>query len=215
MKEPPKTLETFSIRRTNVAEGDKVRYRVYTNAVEYVAVIADSALMAVRVSGVKNPYKILRDIPTSGISVGAERMAPREEKQEYVAFPLEAEEEPISQRIVELSDKAPSEDQSFVAVKVTDLQYNGARASILSPDLMHTIIEDYAKKQEETQTVEAPTVPELVAAAPPETQVTPEETITQLASEVLPSAAEVASAQPKPEEEAVLSPEEVQKLLNE
>jgi hypothetical protein len=63
MKSKPTGIESIAIRRAVIADSDKVRYRVYSSPTEFIAVIAESALMAVKVSGISKPHKIVRDLP--------------------------------------------------------------------------------------------------------------------------------------------------------
>ncbi|MEJ0010116.1 MAG: hypothetical protein WDN72_06160 [Alphaproteobacteria bacterium] len=48
---PVQELEAITVRRARVADAGKVRYRVYSTPTEFIAVIAESALMAVKVAG--------------------------------------------------------------------------------------------------------------------------------------------------------------------
>ena len=131
-----------------------------------------------------------------------------------------------------MPSKDEVKEELFVAVKVADLQYKERRKHILSPDLVHEIVEDYARQHEAPPAAEPtpeptpipeaipPAEPEPVAAeilppepAVPEITATPEETISQLANEILPSAADMLANKP-PQEEPKLSQEEVEKLLN-
>lgn len=86
MKARPTQLDTLSVRRAEVANGKQVRYRVYQSPSEYIAVIAESALLAMRLSGVQNPYKIVRDIPTSGAAI----------EKGQVSVPESAEKVPLA-----------------------------------------------------------------------------------------------------------------------
>lgn len=221
-----KEMQSFHIRKTSVAEGDKVRYRVYRSPSDFVAVIAENALMAVKVSGVTNPYKIMRDLPTSGISIDEDRIAPKERSTETVSFPLIKPEAPVT-RIDDLPERQENSEQAlFVPIGIADLQYKGGlRARILPPSLLHEIIEEHKQHHmipviepmeiEPVATSEA-AVEQEVSAEPLALVVEPtpstEETITQLANEILPSAADAPKAALDTE---TLSPEEVQKLLNE
>ncbi len=69
-------LKPVALKRKSVSHSDKVRYRVYVNSREYIAVIAENALMAMKISGVKVPHRILRDLPMSQNSVSGDRLMP-------------------------------------------------------------------------------------------------------------------------------------------
>lgn len=72
MKQPPKSMQHLTIKRIPVKNADTVRYRVYTSADEFVAVIAENALMAMKLTGINEPYKVVRDLISEEGSVPAE-----------------------------------------------------------------------------------------------------------------------------------------------
>lgn len=86
MKARPTHMDTLNVKRAQVANGKQVRYRVYQSPSEYIAVIAESALLAMRISGIANPYKIMRDLPTSGVAV----------EKGQVSVPESAEKVPLA-----------------------------------------------------------------------------------------------------------------------
>ena len=113
-----KPLEPLSIRHTQVAEGKKVRYFVYRSETEFVAVVAESALMALRISEVKEPVKIVRDLPMTGKEpLMPERLIPAAEK-ERVALPLVAAPEKSSH-----AEVPPAKDRlaGFREMKLAEL----------------------------------------------------------------------------------------------
>ncbi|MFM9890433.1 MAG: hypothetical protein ACKVOE_07345 [Rickettsiales bacterium] len=236
--EAPKIIETVTMRRAKIADADKIRYRVYTTATEFVAVIAESALMAVKVSGIAAPYKIMRDFPTEGIAIEAKRMAAIEDVPERVNYGREMHVRELMP-MTELPNKADIPVAPFVAVGLADLRMRkGSRERILPPELVHEIIEQHAKvAQAEAaipeaipQVTAAEYLPETIAAAVEEApsvsaeeqmiqaprELTVEEKINQLADEFLPpsSAATnipVSAASTGP----LLSSDDVEKLLHE
>lgn len=220
MKSAGQTMESITVRRASLADADKVRYRVYSTPTEFIAVIAESALMAVKVAGIKKPHKIVRDIPTQGAAVEAQRVTRPQGKDERVALPVE-KPDTMKKLVAELAP-AVAKQSGFTALRLSDLQQKGkVQSRILPADLLNSIIEEHVRAinpalvadavaetmQSMAAPVEAaPPLPTPMPAPPPEPQMTQEERITRMAEEVLPKA--------EPAQETVLSPEEVQKLLN-
>ena len=219
MKPTTHELEAISVRRAKLADAGKVRYRVYSNPTEFIAVIADSALMAVKVSGVAKPYKIMRDLPTDSVAIEAQRMAAREASNEQVTFAVAQQPRNPSALVADLPEQEEIPAPDFVPMDIKELQRkDSGRIRILSPDMVNAIIEDHAKKQAEAEPVAeaAPEAPPPPAPAPAEPEISTVDKVKQMAKEILPSAAELPEAPPevKADPEA-LSPEEVEKLLNE
>lgn len=181
----------MSIRRAKLADSDKVRYRVYTSPTEYIAVVADSALMALKVACVPAPYKIVRDLPTDGVAVEAHKMAEREVNGERISFPLQQSN--ADHKTTELADPSTVEKTPFIPLGIADMQYKGgARARILPPDILNEIIEEHAKSL----------AAKLLESAIPQPDPPP--------PEPAPSPPKGTALPDGP----VLSPEEVEKLLN-
>lgn len=124
-------LEALAVRRTALADSDKVRYRVYRSATEYVAVIAESALMAVKVSGVADPQRIVRDLPSEGVAIHAERM----EKGDSGARVSLALEKVVKETQFSMpAPEAHGPHDGFVPLQLRDLdQKRGRSMRILSP----------------------------------------------------------------------------------
>lgn len=218
-------LEAITVRRANVVDGDVVRYRVYSSPIKFVVVVADSALMAIKASGIAKPHKIMRDLLTDGVAVEAQKIAPSQSQERVVIRTAEIEQ---SDLVAELPDTTVSAEEVFVPLGITELRNQSAsRVRILSPDMVSEIIEQHTKRQvdqpAEIAPVQAPASiqPEPVIAepppapppAPPEPSI--EEKMTQLAQEVLPSIEDLdPEFHPKAPERKELSKEEVEKLLN-
>ena len=215
MKSRPSGIEALTVRRATVADMDKVRYRVYRSPTDFIAVIAESALMAVKVAGISKPHKIVRDLPTEGVAIEAKKMAKLDDKAERIIWPVKPSAPP-SRIVAELAPAGNEDDASalFKPMTIGDLQRKSeVRARILSPEMLSEIIGAHTKP------VPAPAAPvaadpvvqpEPVAAAPaPEPELSPQERILQLAQEALP---ETPPAVPATDHN--LSPEEVEKLLN-
>lgn len=243
MKKAPEALESLEIRRARVADADKVRYRVYKTPTDFVAVIAGSALLALKAAGVKNPHKVVRDLPTGarGAMIDAARMA-KPEVAEKVTI-AQRQESVKNQLFTELTPRpAPEVKQQadFKRMTLGDLQRAGLnRARILSPEMLSEIIDEYSKvgaapapaaevvepalvpsvQEAESVTTAAPSSqasPPAPASAitqaplPSEPQLSQEEKVMKLASEILPSSKDL-----PPPEDTKLSQDEVNKLLNE
>ena len=126
-----------------------------------------------------------------------------------IALPVKQLERP-EQLNTELKAIDPNLKKTlFKPMNIGDLQSQGKnRPRILPPELVHEIIEQYAKATM-LQSAAVQAVPaEAAVPAPLEPQPSPEERIMALANEVVLPAA-------PPAEGKELSPEEVAKLLNE
>jgi hypothetical protein len=161
-------LEALMVKRAEVTNGHQVRYKVYQSPTEFIAVIAESALLAIRISGVKNPYKIVRDLPTAGASVEKGALTVPE-SIEKVPLPFtKPEHKPLQAVMDEQEDPA----NAFLSMTLGDL-YNkkAAHLNILSPEAAMKMFG--ASEEAPTLTAPAPStpkpiVPEVVSVAPPE-----------------------------------------------
>ncbi len=233
MKPKPTEIEAFAIRRATLADKDKVRYRVYTSPTEFVAVIAESALMAMKLTGIGKPHKIVRDMPTQGVAIEAERIAKVEEAAiERVLFATQQKEG--GERIVVNDLPVLTEDikqTQFKPMHLSDLTPGGTtNARILPPELLTEIIEEHLRGHQPPAAAPAPKPAPAPIMAPepepeqptpppapvpdPHEQLSPEARLLAVADEVLPPSSS-ASAQPAASADTGLSPDEVDKLLNE
>jgi len=181
-------LKPVALKRKAIAQGDKVRYRVYKIAQEYVAVIAENALMAMKISGVSNPHRILRDLPLAGRSIDAERLVPHHVQPTVFIRPNKMPDAPP--KFEPAQPDGPRADEVFTAIPVGSLHEHKPRN--LSTIDVHTLLQALGE-------VDVP-----MAAAPPEPE------MPRMVEEP------VATPPPAPEDTGeVLSPEEVERLLNE
>lgn len=67
-------IKPVALKRKAILEGDKVRYKIFLSAKEYVVVIAENALMALKISGISEPVRLLRDIPMSKSSIEEKKL---------------------------------------------------------------------------------------------------------------------------------------------
>ncbi|MFZ4125372.1 MAG: hypothetical protein ACOYJ2_04800 [Rickettsiales bacterium] len=185
MKARPEHLEILTLKHGHFSDPTRVRYRVYQSSSEYIAVIAESALMAIRISGVKDPYKVVRDVPTANASVD-KGVVLMEESTERVPMPTIKPD--IKAFVNEVAAKVA---EDFINVALADLHLKKTpSASVISRrDGMKTL-----------QNVPE-TAPTLTKAPAPTMETAP------LAHEVS-APVETEDTGDKP-----LSPEEIAKLL--
>ncbi len=192
MKSGKQAIEAIALRRATLVDPDKVRYRVYSTPTEFIAVIAESALMAVKVSGIAKPHRIVRDLPTAGASVTAQNISPPNHEAARVPLPTQmTEKKAIHVAPHEVAKKA-NPDEQFQPLDMRDLQKKSSvRARILSPQMLTDIIEQHVQH--------APPLASGEAAARHDTVATPNPAIdtTQITAD-----------------SGNLSPEEVEKLLH-
>lgn len=189
MKTNGQGMEALAVRRATMADAGKVRYRVYTSATEYIAVIAESALMAMRVSGVAEPQRIVRDLPTEGVSIAAERM---EAGDSGVRVNLATEKSTQDKNMVTSLPAVEPQNANFMPLKLGDLdQKRGRTMRILTAKDLEALT---------SQGPRAETPPPPPPAAEPVAEVAPP-------PEPMP--------EPPPVDTGELSPEQVQALLNE
>ncbi len=214
MKSRNQGIEQITVRRANVADTDKVRYRVYSTPVDFIAVIAESALMAVKVSGVSKPHKIVRDLPTEGIAIEAKKMSKVEVNPQKVTLPSKQTDRK-KQVVADLPQlDAAAKQAAFKPMMIADLQrQTSLRARILPPEMVSQIIEDHVKVASATavQMATKAAMPEVTPQPEPvlENPVSDTQRLLQMAEAVLPETSEIMQRG-----DAELSPEEVEKLLN-
>ncbi len=80
-------IKPLELQRKSAAQGDKVRYRVYMSPEECVAVIADSALLAMKLSGIHSPYRIVRDLPLAKHAVEKDELVTHEQQATVLMRP--------------------------------------------------------------------------------------------------------------------------------
>ncbi|MBN8543028.1 MAG: hypothetical protein J0M34_02055 [Alphaproteobacteria bacterium] len=117
MKPRPEHLEVLTLKQNRFADPDRVRYRVYQSSSEYIAVIAESALMAIRISGVKDPFKVVRDVPNAYSSI-ENGMVQIEETSERVPMPTVKPD--IKAFVNEVAAKAA---EDFITLALADLHH--------------------------------------------------------------------------------------------
>lgn len=111
-------LKPVALKRKAVAHSDKVRYRVYVSPHEFVAVIAENALMAMKLSGVTTPHRIVRDLPLAQNSVEGDRLVPHHLQPTAFLRPDAVVEEAVFQPIDTGSD---AESKPFEALELVEL----------------------------------------------------------------------------------------------
>jgi hypothetical protein len=213
---PPSQLEAMAVRRATVADADKVRYRVYSTATDYIAVIAESALMAVKVAGISKPHKIVRDLPSEGIAIEAQKMANIDASvAERVIFATQKTENKRSAVKDYVPNNTATKESQFKPMRIADLQHNSlARTRIIPPEMLTEIIEQHARSQISSAPSRKTALPdpELIPPPAPVTIATPPPQAPSIPPAVS-SAASAPIAPPAAASDATLSPDEVDKLL--
>ncbi len=200
-------IEAIAVKRAAVVDSDKVRYRVYRSADDFVAVIAESALLAMRVSGIDKPYRIVRDLPTEGISIEAQRLHQLDDEPR-VMLNATFKTKPDEAFKTEMPKPGSQKSPEFVPMQVKDFERKKTPwTRILTANMVDPV-------------AAAPAAPPK--AAPPMAKVIPPEPVEPIVEPPLAETAAPLPAEPEPAAEAAppavesdtLSEEEVQRLLN-
>lgn len=203
-------ISALAIRKAIVADADKVRYRVYRTSEDFVAVIAESALMAMKVAGIERPHRIVRDLPTTAIAIESERMAKIDAANvQKVILSLATHSHETSPKKVVLSERSAA--PSFAPMVLGDFEKIRHEKSEVGENLVPpvngvSVVEpqesiNAAATQETVSTQPAAIkAKETPIESPPIPDSTPLETMTQT-NEV-------------PSSDGKLSPEEVERLLS-
>lgn len=133
-------IKPVSLKRKAILDSDKVRYKVYISAHEYVVVIAPNALMALKLSGIENPVRVLRDVPMSKPSVEEKRVVVHNERATAFLRP----DMPLPQAkgfIAQMGDSAPNEKAAFEPISLGKSLGDGPRvpSSISAQSLLSSI----------------------------------------------------------------------------
>ncbi len=198
-------MEALGLKRATFEGNDKVRYRVYREEGDFVAVIAESALMAMKVSGIMNPHRIVRDLPNEHVTIEAQRLSKTADNAP-VMMALQQKNPERTRLNAEMNETPPTPlNDRFVPMKVKDLDQKNSKpwARVLTPDMV-----------EQAQAKAAPPEPKPEPVAPPAPPSQPEpEPVQEPEPELAPEPAEAPPSEPAGDPD-VLSEEEVQKLLN-
>ena len=156
-------LESLSVRHAQVTDGKQVRYFVYRTPTDYVAVIAESALMALKLAEIPSPYKIVRDLPLSGRdALASDRLSPAEIGDKFTLSLAEAPEK-VNHVDIPIV-KNPLAD--FSAMKLADLHRHKLKNQlIVTPQqMLEKLTAASAPKPDLAAPVSMPTpTPELVS----------------------------------------------------
>ncbi|MFO0456723.1 MAG: hypothetical protein ACK5ZH_04070 [Alphaproteobacteria bacterium] len=156
-------LESLSVRHAQVTDGKQVRYFVYRTPTDYVAVIAESALMALKLAEIPSPYKIVRDLPLSGRdALASDRLIPAEIGDKFTLSLTEAPEK-VNHVDIPIV-KNPLAD--FSAMKLADLHRHKLKNQfIVTPQqMLEKLAAASAPKPDPAAPVSIPTpAPELVS----------------------------------------------------
>ena len=182
-------MQGFAVRHTRIIDRDKIRYRVYRTSTEYIAVIAENALMAMKLSGIDAPHKIIRDLIDENTPIAQARLREAEES-ERVEFSLSQKDTSLESNF---EYRAPKEPEAFfvpmtlgqineekvetqgvragqeiiAGIEIDPMEY--ARATRTDDaERMHAETEQQALPQEPAMPVEQPPAPAEEAELQPE-----------------------------------------------
>lgn len=191
-------LKPVALKRKAVANGDKVRYRVYVAPQEFIAVIAENALMAMKLSGVTAPIRIVRDLPLAQTSVDGDRLTTHHLQPTVFIKP---ESSPAAHAFQPMAIEHDKEGAGFVAMGIEGL-FGQQRAynSTIDVSVMLRALPEH------DMPIDAPIIERDRPVAKHKQPVEPEPVI-QSSPELV--------AEPLPPEESGLSQEEIERLLNE
>ena len=203
-------LKPVALKRKALAQGDKVRYRVYKNPTEFVAVIAENALMAMKMSGVGNPHRILRDLPLAGNSLDAGHLVPHHMQPTAFIRPHKVAEAP--KEFVAAREKN-AEEKGFQPLHIGQIsQHKKDHPSTIDVHVLLQALEEAAERARAEHEASPP--PADFSMPEPQTPSEPD-----ILSEALKLAAEEtqeeSSAPLVIEEAGGLTPEEIERLMSE
>ena len=206
-----KAIEALALKRARIADRDKVRYRVYRAPNDFVAVIAESALMAMKVAGVDHPFRIVRDLPNEQAALAAERVS-RLADDPPVMLPTERRKKEDDILMTELPENKKDIAADFVPMQAKDFEKKPRSwARVLTPDMVEQL-----RQQKPAGGEQQAVPPAAVAPPPPEPPMA--EPIAEMPAPVAPAAPPMPEAPPPaaaaPDEQGVLSETEVNQLLN-
>lgn len=205
-------MKPVALKRKAIADGDKVRYRVYRSPDDFVAVIAENALMAMKLTKINNPHRIIRDLPFANVAVEKEALVTHHMQPTVFIRP----DLPVDDfKKTTHFEAAPVVDEEFVPLEVQALHpLTGRRDQLIDAETLLNSLK-VPEPEAATATVVPPKsaaepVPEPapVMAAPPQEQVADELPPAEAAPGV------VASPEAAPAADEVLSEEDVQRLLS-
>lgn len=215
MRGGEKPIEPLALRRATIVDRDKIRYRVYRAPNDFVAVIAENALMAMRIADITKPYKILRDLPASQLELASERI---ERTQEDVSLALAPQEMGELFAHMPSPEEVAAQVEGFTPLSIGELQREETRrSSIIPPEMIQDIISEHQLHGPAPSPPAAPEPSAPAPAPPPPTPTLTPAKLLQMADEILPppQAEATGDAVARALQDGVLTPEEVEKLLNE
>lgn len=166
MKKTPTEMKELKIRRITLTDAQTVRYRVYTTPADFVAVIAENALMAMKLTGINQPHKIVRDLITSEGSI-APFLPEKTMVSEYI---LPTKFEKITPPKPDIKNFTNSTKLDFEALPLSQLQKKSFQLNNVVPPA--TLIRVLAPEEPTNNTPDATGLPTHHAS--PETLTTPE-----------------------------------------
>lgn len=159
-------MQHLTIKRIPVKNANTVRYRVYRSADEFVAVIAENALMAMKLTGINEPYKVVRDLISEEGSVPESSL----DKEHADSIMLSTTPAAKAKEKPDMRNFAASNVQGFTALSMGDLRKDNSMLEgvIASPKLLRVLEATPPEVQmpAEPETLQAPVVEEHVDVSP-------------------------------------------------
>lgn len=128
--QPPENFKYLEIPRKNLAQSAGAQYRVYSNAKDFVTVEAENAQAAIAQSGVVNPLRVVRHIPSQ---CNVLEFPPMDDAAAPVAAPVMAapsevpveEAAPVAAETVAAPEAAPASEAPLSNEDVEKLLQGG------------------------------------------------------------------------------------------
>jgi hypothetical protein len=198
IKPRAKPIEQLDVKQLVIKDAEIVRYRVYSDPDNFLAVIAESALMAMKKAEIDAPYKVVRDLISQASTLEEDSFDQEKERSHAMA---------MTSAIAEKKNVAMEQIMKSGGVDFTPLSLEGVsqrvseNGSIIGVDAMLAIIEAQAKAKA-AQEKESASKAETEAK---NTSVTLAEESAITSDEASDSAIkeEVSDAQTSPQEDAV------------
>lgn len=168
-------MQHLTIKRIPVKNANTVRYRVYTTADEFVAVIAENALMAMKLTGIAQPHKVVRDL------ISEEGSVPESALDKEHTELLNLATTPTAKSLEKLDPRnfAVANQHGFMPLSMGELRKESdfVESVIASPKLIR-VLEDAPPAPPPAAAVETPPVIEaaaqvVAAQEPQEAEVAP------------------------------------------
>lgn len=204
-------LSPIIMNHRRFINADKVVYRIYTSPSQFTLVEADSAHEAYTKSGLSRAHKIERDAYTNYADLSSEQLSPKDRQVETDVHLPDADEL-RTLLIAALGDDIISHKPDFEEMAIGELQKADPQMTDAAQEV--SVTDEIMQPPHTMQGSAADMQAMQYDAANMAVEITPEATVE--AAALLVEAAVVAEPEEEPREKMdhVLSPEEVEALLN-